>query len=223
MNKNIVIFKGIQNGILIMLDNQVSFNDIEKSLLEKMKNAKSFFKDANISITFKGRDLSEDEEAILLNIISKESGLDISFVNNIENTSREDTQVSSLEENISNNTIIQNYISNNQNSLTHFHNGSLRNGQKIDFAGSVVVIGDVNPGGQVVAEGNVIILGKLKGIVHAGCKGDKNCFISALHMMPNQLIIGDCLAYFPNDIKRDIVPEYAYVEDNQIFVKQLIK
>ena len=83
MNKNIVIFKGVQNGILIMLDSLATFEDIELALLEKVKNAKSFFQDANISITFKGRNLSEDEEGKLLKIISQESGLDISFVNNI--------------------------------------------------------------------------------------------------------------------------------------------
>ncbi len=226
MNKNIVIFKGIPNGILIILDKEVSFEDIEVALLEKVKNAKSFFEDANISISFKGRYLSEDEEIKLLEIISKESGLDISFVNNskIENTEEEATYPSSSKNKIEQNSFIpQNYTLDAKNNFTHFHKGSLRSGQKMDFSGSVVIIGDVNPGGKIIAEGNVIVLGKLKGVVHAGCKGDKNCFISALHMMPTQLIIGDCLAYFPNDIKRDIIPEYAYVKDNQIFVEQLIK
>ncbi len=227
MNKNIVIFKGVQNGILIMLDSLATFEDIELALLEKVKNAKSFFQDANISITFKGRNLSEDEEGKLLKIISQESGLDISFVNNIPTinvTEEEEVSSTSSVTNIEqNNPIFQNYILDSKNNLTHFHKGSIRSGQKIEFNGSVVIIGDVNPGGQIVAEGNVVVLGKLKGVIHAGCRGDKNCFISALHMMPSQLIIGDCLAYFPNDIKRDIMPEYAYVKDNQIFVEQLIK
>lgn len=228
MNKNIVIFKGVTNGISVILDKDAPFEDIEISLLEKVKNAKSFFEDANISINFKGRDLLEDEEAKLLEIISKESGLDISFVNNIKFDKIEEEAISSYssiyKNNIDQNSFIpQNYVIDAQNNFTHFYKGSLRGGQKMDFAGSVIIIGDVNPGGEIIAEGNVIVLGKLKGVVHAGCKGDKNCFISALHMMPTQLIIGDCLAYFPNDIKRDIMPEYAYVKDNQIFVDQLIK
>lgn len=225
MSKNIVIFKGVQNGILIMLDSLATFEDIEIALLEKVKNAKSFFQDANISITFKGRDLDEDEEAKLLKIISQESGLDISFVNNIPtiNIAEEVTPTPSVTNLEQSNPMFQNYILDSKNNITHFHRGSIRSGQKIEFNGSVVIIGDINPGGQIVAEGNVVVLGKLKGVIHAGCKGDKNCFISALHMIPSQLIIGDCLAYFPNDIKRDIMPEYAYVKDNQIFVEQLIK
>lgn len=235
LNKNLVIFKGVQNGILIILDEKAPFEQIQKALLKKLKNAKSFFKDANTSISFKGRELSEDEESTLLNIVAKESGIDISFVTNIN--SEEEHNTSSSEQQINNQTqnnqpiqeyekeinSIQNILENNLATITHFHKGSLRSGQSITFNGSVVVIGDVNPGSKIVAEGNIIVLGKLKGVVHAGCYGNKDCFICALHMMPTQLIIGDCLVPFPNDTNRDIVPEYAYIKNNQIFVDQLIR
>ena len=81
MKKNLVIFKGIPNGLLIILDNEVPFEEIKTNLLEKVKQNKKFFDGANISITFKGRELKEDEEISLLKIISKQSGIDISFVN----------------------------------------------------------------------------------------------------------------------------------------------
>lgn len=233
MNKNSVIFKGVQNGIIIVLDNEIPFKKLQKVLLKKIRSAKSFFKGANTSITFKGRELSEDEEMKLLEIISKESGLEISFVNKIATVNHEKSIESNLNNNDSNknsnkkcsNKDISSHYQNqilNCNNITYFHKGSIRSGQRLDFKGNIVIIGDINPGGEIYAEGNIIILGKLKGVVHAGCKGGKNCFISALHMNPTQLIIGDCLAYFPNDIKRDIVPEYAYVKDEQIFVESLI-
>lgn len=224
MNKNIVIFKGIQDGILIVLNNKVYFDDVENALLQKVQNAKTFFKGANKSISFKGRDLSEDEENRLLDIISNVAEINISFVNNIPTIISEEQQETVTE--VKNDNITEDSaklsIPNVDTSNTYFHKGSLRNGQKINYKGNVVVIGDINPGGSVVADGNVIVLGKLKGTVHAGLNRDKNCFISALRMTPSQLIIGDCLAYFPTDIKRDVVPEYAYTKDNQIFVKPLI-
>lgn len=229
LNKNLVIFKGVQNGILIVLDEKAPFEQIKKALLKKVKNAKSFFKDANTSIAFKGRELSEEEESILLNIVAKESGIDISFVSNInseedQNTSSSDQQINQQLQNYAQEiNSIQNILENNLATITHFHKGSLRSGQSINFNGSVVVIGDVNPGSKIVAEGNIIVLGKLKGVVHAGCYGNKDCFICALHMMPTQLIIGDCLVPFPNDTNRDIVPEYAYIKNDQIFVDQLIR
>lgn len=211
MNKNIVIFKGIPNGILIILDKNAPFEDISLTLLEKMRNAHSFFSDANLSITFKGRELSENEEIQLLEIISKESKIDISFVNNLENKFK------------LTNSILKRYTLDDKNNFTHFHKGSLRSGQKIDFYGNVVILGDINPGAEIIAEANIIVLGKLKGVVRAGCKGNKNCFIFALHMMPTQLAIGDCLAYLSNKTKRKAIPEYAYVKNNKIFVEQLIK
>ena len=85
-----------------------------------------------------------------------------------------------------------------------------------------VVIGDINPGGEVRAEGNIIILGKLLGKAHAGCKGARDCFVAALYMNPTQIIIADVVSYFQESDKIHI-PEYAYIKDDHIFSKPLIK
>lgn len=228
MNKNNVIFKGNQKGITVLLDNTIPFDELTTTLLTKVKDAKNFFSGINIPISIKGRELSETEETEILNIISNESGIIISFVDNMPTINYDNTDKSNKandnnskkndtnpQENMSK------YAFSPQSNLSFFHKGSIRSGQKIDFNGSVVIIGDVNPGGQIFAEGNIIVLGKLRGLAHAGCKGSSECFISALHMAPTQLIIGDCLAMFPNDA-RDMSPEYAYVKNNQIFVEPLI-
>lgn len=70
-----------------------------------------------------------------------------------------------------------------------FLDKTLRSGTRIEFAGNVVVLGDVNPGAEIVAEGNVIIWGRLRGMVHAGSKGDKGAVICALDLSPTQLRI----------------------------------
>lgn len=221
MNENSVIFKGIPNGILIILDNQVSFEELKISLSKKVIQAKDFFEDANISITFKGRELSENEELELLEIISKESGLEISFVNN-EATLNNEPKHKLQENTVPENAPLTPHILTAKNNITYYHKGSLRSGQRIDFSGSVVIIGDVNPGSQILAEGNIIVLGKLKGSVHAGCKGANDCFVSALNMNPIQLIIKDIIAFFPEDLEKERGPEFAYVKDEQIFVEPLI-
>lgn len=215
MNENSVIFKGIQNGMLIILDSEISFEELKTSLDKKVIQAKDFFEGANISITFKGRDLSENEELELLEVISKKSGLEISFVNSEKILNNE--PVPSKEK-----SILEPPILTAKNNITYYHKGSLRSGQRIDFAGSVIIIGDVNPGAQILAEGNIIVLGKLKGSVHAACKGAEDCFISALHMDPIQLIIKDVITFFPEDLEKERGPEFAYVKDGQIFVESLI-
>ena len=106
--------------------------------------------------------------------------------------------------------------------LAKFHKGSLRNGQKIEFEGSVIVVGDVNPGAEIKAGGNIIVLGQLKGMAHAGCKGMTDAFVSAIYMAPVQLRIADIITRFPEENKKGPKPpEYAFVQDGQIFVMAL--
>lgn len=210
MNPNSVIFKGIADGLIIILDNTISFEQLKDALLKKVIQTKNFFEDANISITFKGRELNEEEEMELLQIISKESGLEISFVNDCATLNCKQEVSPSPPP-----------ILTAKNNITYYHKGSLRSGQRLDFAGSIVIIGDVNPGAQVMAEGNVVILGKLKGSVHAGCKGADDCFVSALHVEPTQIIIKDIIAVFPDNLEKQRGPEYVYAKDGQIFVEPL--
>jgi len=72
-----------------------------------------------------------------------------------------------------------------------FLNRTIRSGTRIEFAGHVVVLGDVNPGAEIIAEGNVIIWGRLRGMVHAGSKGNHHAMICALDLSPTQLRIAD--------------------------------
>ena len=102
---------------------------------------------------------------------------------------------------------------------TKFYKGNLRNGMSLDFDGSLVILGDVNPGVQVTATGNILILGALKGLAHAGCRGNSEAFVFALHLIPVQLRIGSIITRFPDgDSKVNRKPEYAYVEDGKIYV-----
>lgn len=70
-------------------------------------------------------------------------------------------------------------------------NKTLRSGTRIEFPGHIVVVGDVNPGAEIVAEGNVIVWGRVRGMIHAGCKGNRSAFICALDLSANQLRIAD--------------------------------
>ena len=64
-------------------------------------------------------------------------------------------------------------------SKTTFHKGSLRSGQKIEVEGSIVIIGDVNSGAEVIAADNIAVIGTLRGLAHAGAKGNKQAIIAA--------------------------------------------
>ena len=72
-----------------------------------------------------------------------------------------------------------------------FLSRTLRSGTRIEFGGHIVVYGDVNPGAELIAEGNVIVWGRLRGMVHAGAKGNRNAVVCALDLSPTQLRIAE--------------------------------
>ena len=97
---------------------------------------------------------------------------------------------------------------------------TLRSGQAIHHAGHVVLIGDVNPGAEVVAGGDIIIWGKLRGIVHAGAMGDETALVCALQLSPSQIRISSLIARPPDRGRQPKVPEIAHVQDGQIIVER---
>ncbi len=94
--------------------------------------------------------------------------------------------------------------------------GTLRSGQSVRHPGHVVIIGDVNPGAEVVAGGSVVVWGRLRGLVHAGALGDEDAVICALDLAPTQLRIGGHFSRSPEEQRSRPVPEKASVVDGRI-------
>jgi len=95
---------------------------------------------------------------------------------------------------------------------------SLRSGQRVAHDGDIVVLGDVNPGAEVVAGGSVIVWGRLRGLVEAGRATD-GAAVCALDLAPTQLRIGSAIARAPEDPERVPVPEVARASDGRIMVE----
>ncbi len=97
---------------------------------------------------------------------------------------------------------------------------TLRSGQTVRHTGHVVVIGDVNPGAEIIAGGDVVVWGRLRGTVHAGAGGDDDAVVCALALTPTQLRIGSHIARSPGgEPGRRILPEVASVQGDQIVAK----
>jgi septum site-determining protein MinC len=94
--------------------------------------------------------------------------------------------------------------------------GTLRSGQSVRYPGHVVVIGDVNPGAEIVAGGHIVVWGKLRGTVHAGAMGDDEAMICALDLSPTQLRIASYITRSPEERRRKPTPEVAAVCNGQI-------
>lgn len=95
-------------------------------------------------------------------------------------------------------------------------NMTVRSGVEIRHPGTVILQGDVNPGGSIVADGDVIIWGSLRGIAQAGAAGNQSCLIMALRMEPTQIRIADAVARSPEVLPEQYYPEVAYFSEDGI-------
>lgn len=92
---------------------------------------------------------------------------------------------------------------------------TLRSGNSLEHAGHVTVVGDVNPGAEIKAGGSVVVWGRLRGMVHAGCEGDEDAVVCALDLSPTQLRIADKIA-IPPERNEAPQPEIALVKNGQV-------
>ena len=102
---------------------------------------------------------------------------------------------------------------------TLFHTGTLRGGQSLHNVGNIVVVGDVNPGAELVATGDIVVFGVLRGVAHAGAQGERAARVYALDLAATQLRIAAFIAADFGDRKRNgIQPEAACVQDGRIAI-----
>lgn len=208
MKKTPVVIKGNKSGIRIILDDELPFEELLQEVEKKFSESADFLGDARVAVSLEGRELSGEEEAILLQCIADHSRLNVVCL--IDNDKmREEYFTQSL-----NDRLMQMNANTGQ-----FFKGNLRSGQVMEFETSIIVLGDVNAGAQVVSTGNVIILGALNGTVYAGASGKENCFVVALKMNPVQIRIGDVIARSADE-KKDPPkePQIAYLEGDTIYV-----
>lgn len=99
---------------------------------------------------------------------------------------------------------------------------TVRSGVEIRHPGSVIILGDLNPGGSVIAEGDIFVWGRLRGVAHAGVKGNSQCLIMALQMEPTQIRIADFVARAPETPPNQYFPEVAYVTGNGIRITRAL-
>jgi septum site-determining protein MinC len=99
-----------------------------------------------------------------------------------------------------------------------FLDKTLRSGTRIEFPGTVIVLGDVNPGAEMIVEGSVIVWGRLRGVVHAGAVGDEAAVVCALDLSPMRLQIAGEVLKRP-DRNDAVAAEMALIRDKAIIVE----
>jgi septum site-determining protein MinC len=184
--------KGLRDGLLVTIGNGEWVN-LEAALLEQIHSQQAFFHGARIALDVGSQILKVNELVALRDRLS-DRGVSLWAVLSESPTTEKTAQLLGLATRISKPRPEENRqfaVDDLGNATALFINKTLRSGTRIEFAGHVVVVGDVNPGAEIIAGGNVLVWGRVRGMIHAGAKGDTSAYICALDLSPTQLRIAD--------------------------------
>lgn len=196
-----IIFKGTKDGISIVIDEGVAFADVLSQLREKIVTARNFFAGARVHVRLGGRELAHDERQALEQAV-KELGMKLA--DDGETSRARPARPEARTEKQS----------------TLLIKRTLRSGQRIDYDGNVVIMGDVNAGAVIACSGDIVVLGALRGVAHAGASGNTQACVLAFRLEPTQLRIAHYISRAPDgDSPRPIGPEIAAVKDDVIQIE----
>jgi septum site-determining protein MinC len=210
--------KGIREGLLITLG-QDEWAIERQSLLAHVRDKGDFFRGARVALDVGSNPLHVVELSSLRDALS-ESGISLWAVISTSPLTEQTASSLGLATQLT-----RPRIEPPETRLpeTTMHEGeqailvqrTLRSGYKLEFPGHVVVIGDVNPGAEIVASGDVVVWGRLRGVIHAGAEGKENSVICALDLSPTQLRIAGQIAITPKR-RGKTQPEIVRLKNGQV-------
>ncbi|MFO8060936.1 MAG: septum site-determining protein MinC [Bacillota bacterium] len=200
MDGNMVTFKGSRNGLYINLAEGPTYEVLLEELNGKLAAARGFFRGSEAVVDVGSRVLTTEQLVVLERRLRTTGGFDLMQVVH-EPAEAGDGRRRGADR-------------------ARVVRRTLHSGQSISHNGNVIVVGDVNPGAEVVAAGDVFILGRLRGIVHAGAGGHHSAVVVAFRMEPIQLRIGEVITRSPAGRQESNLPEVARLQDGVIVVEE---
>jgi septum site-determining protein MinC len=225
MRDQMVSIKGINDGLHIDLDPDQEWNVVTAELASRIDQQAAFYAGAKVTLDVGSRPVRRDELTSIKALLDRR-GLTLACVQSESQTALDaavalDLRIIALNAAVTpnNNDGVGAFSSEEDGTLGVLVRRTLRSGRTVHSRGHVVIYGDVNPGAEVVASGDVIVWGRLRGNVHAGADGDTNAIVCALDMTPTQLRIAHMISTSPPDKRHKAKPEVALVRDGRIIVE----
>lgn len=208
MARETVTFKGTKDGLAIVIDEQADFGEALDQLRGKLAQRRDFFAGASVRIAVGSRGLLPDEWRKVREIVAQfglvlgEEGPQRGAGRAADGGPAGDRSPSPPRA---------------PEEQTLLVRRTLRSGQRIEYAGNVVVLGDVNPGAVVTCSGDILVLGTLRGVAHAGATGKTDAIVMAFRLEPTQLRIAHFISRAPDGtMVRSQGPEVATVRGDRI-------
>lgn len=221
MKERSFTLKSYQKGLTLQIKPDADMETLLAELQDKFQKSRQFFGNMQVGIAISGKELTEEEEDSILNVIEENSDLQIVCLIG------EDEKIRSLLEEAFEKGAEQKTAPETDG---QFYRGTLKNGQSLETEHSVIILGDVNPGAKVFSRRDVIVLGTLFGEVHAGIGSEEEDghFVCALEFSPEKLKIGSYKykkkpekRFWPDSYKKS--PKIATLQGGEILVAPVTK
>lgn len=199
MKKTYVHMKGTKEGLVLRLDDQCAYSDLVEELKQKVSDG-GVDGPIDVQLHFGTRYCTDEQKQELMKIVHQNSNMLVAKVV---------SDVITVDE--SNERIAVN--------KSDTYVGVVRNGQVLRSSGDILILGDVNPNGRVEAGGNIYVLGKLKGIAHAGVPNNEDAIVSASHFAPTHVGIAHVMETMSNEssfVQSYVNETCAYIKEGQI-------
>ncbi|WP_188206286.1 septum site-determining protein MinC [Alkalibacillus aidingensis] len=190
-SKEYLTMKGTNQGIIVYLDDQCTFSKLLKELENQIQSNMTHNK-TYITIHCQNRYLHPWQIEEIKQMVERDSSLIVKSIKS--NVLTHDEALTWFEH-----ATVKTFVK------------TIRSGQVLEVNGDALILGDVNPGATVIATGNIFVLGKLKGIAHAGYTSNEQCVVVASHMNPNQIRIANKISRAPDYEVEGSEREFAFI------------
>lgn len=200
---NVISVQTKRGKVILKVEEEATQKEIISEIKEKMPDLKKLYKEDSTPILVTGRAFKSREMEEIKEVIQKALKVEVEF----------DSPKLGLHG------IKKSFSRDIATSETQFHRGSLRSGQKIEFEGSLVILGDVNAGAEVLAGENIVVLGILRGMAHAGAQGNKEAIIAAASIESPQIRIANIVKEIERSEFEEQIKICAYVDNGEVILE----
>ena len=215
---NLINIKGGRDGLRMRFDDTAEWSSLLTHLSHQLTQNRAFFNGARLTLDMGERAVSEAQLTELLSLM-QQHGVSTTALNANDREARSAARAIGI--------TARPVPTPREVQTTSNPSGAdgdalllvrtVRSGQLLRHSGHITLVGDVNPGGEVIAGGSIVVWGRLRGLVHAGALGNEEALVCALELRPTQIRIANQLATTP-PVNGPHVPEIARIEGEQIIV-----
>ena len=193
---------------LVKINPEAKYEEILQELQKKLPQLKKLYKEEKTPLYIVGKHFENEQMDEITEKIQKVLPIEVHFdspkdmgIHVIKNTFEEDLTVSE----------------------TKYIRGAIRSGNRIEYEKSLIIIGDLNAGAEVIAGGNIIVTGALRGLAHAGAKGNTKAIIATRKMEAPQIRIANIVKEMEKpeeEQENDGKQVVAYIEGEEIILEK---